>query len=173
MRLLLIGLLWIGVSFAPALQAKGQLVETPYADEQKVVLQFFFNHPSKISVGIDWLRTYLNTLMNPPYGFAPEFMDIKVIMHGTEIVALTAQHQEEYRPIQERLQYYASLGVDIRICGSYAEFLGYKPEDFPDYVKIVPSGPNELVHWQQQGYALLIPRTDDKLLSDAELSRPE
>lgn len=146
---------------------------TPYADEQKVVLQFFFNHPSKLNVGLDWLRVYLNTLIDQPYNLAPEFLDIKVIMHGAEIVALTRQQGEKYRAARERIGYYASLGVDFRICEQYAQHLHYRPEDFPAFVTLVPSGPNELVHWQNQGYALLIPQVQDKLLSDEQLRRAD
>jgi len=89
---------------------------------------------------------------------APEFMDIKVIIHGTEIVTLAKKNYEKYRDEVERMRYYASLGVSFKVCGLAAREYGYEPGDLQDFVEIVPSAFTELVHWQQQGYAVITPQ---------------
>lgn len=161
------------LSFSPFaladVETPAKVVQTPYNDEQKTVFQFFFNHPVKINTGLDWLRIYMNTLINEPYGMAPEFMDVKVVIHGTEIVALLKSRYEKYQTAVERMKYYASLGVEFIACHSFAEELGYQPKDFYEFVTLAPSGPNEVIHWQQQGYALIIPQAQDKLIDLNEL----
>jgi len=148
---------------------QAKIVQTPYSDEQKTVFEFFFNHPAKIGTGLDWLRIYMNTLVNDPYGMAPEFMDVKVVIHGTEIVTLLKKNYEKYSTAVERMKYYATLGVDFIACHSFAEELGYHPRDFYEFVTLAPSGPNEVIHWQQQGHALIIPLAQDKLIDLDEL----
>jgi len=38
-------------------------------------------------------------------------------------------------------------------------------KDFQDCVEVVPNAITELAHWQQQGYALIIPQIMDKKFS--------
>jgi intracellular sulfur oxidation DsrE/DsrF family protein len=100
---------------------------------------------------------------------APEFMDIKVIIHGTEIVTVARHNYEKYRDAVERMRYYAALGVDFRVCGLAAQDYDYKPADFYDFVKVTPSAITELAHWQQQGYALIAPNIMDKKYTIEEI----
>jgi uncharacterized protein len=147
-------LLWVSASLQ--VQA-GQKVWPDY-ESPKVVYEFYFDHPKKISAALHWIRALMNPLMDEPYGMAPEFMDIKVVIHGTEIVTLAKKNYEKYREEVERMRYYASLGVSFKVCGLAAEEFGYQAQDFQDFVEIVPSAFTELVHWQQQGYALITPQ---------------
>lgn len=143
--------------FSQSLLASATHVETPYKDEQKVVFDFFLDHPQKAGPALYWLRSYVNPLLEEPYGFAPEFMDIKVIIHGTEIVTVAKKNYEEYRDIVERMKYYHSLGVEFRVCTLAADDYGYTADDFQDFIQMAPSAITELGHWQQEGYALIRP----------------
>ena len=64
-----------------------EIVYPPY-EEQKAVFDFYFDHPAKIAGGLYWLLGMFHTLNEEPYGIAPDFLDVKVILHGTEIVTL-------------------------------------------------------------------------------------
>ena len=130
----------------------------PEYDPPKVVYEFYLDDPAKLSVALFWIRSLINPLLESPYDMAPEMLDIKVIIHGTEIVALVKKNYEKYRDEVERMRYYASLGVVFKVCALAAGEYGYKVDDFQSFVEIVPSAFTELVHWQQQGYALIIPR---------------
>lgn len=138
-----------------------KFVQTPYT-EQKVVFDFYFDDPQKAGLALFWVRSLLNPLMEDPYGYAPEFMDIKVVVHGTEIVTLAKKNHEKYRDIVERMRYYSDIGVEFRICGLAAEDYGYTKDDLQDFVIMVPSGITELAHWQLKGYALIKPEVMDK-----------
>ena len=136
--------------------AQAEFVQTPYK-EPHVVFDFYFDEPQKINSALYWIRSLITPLMESPYDMAPEFMDIKVIIHGTEIVTVARHNYEKYRDAVERMRYYAALGVEFRVCGLAAHDYGYKPDDFYDFIKIAPSAITELVHWQQQGYSVIAP----------------
>jgi hypothetical protein len=143
-------------------------VQTPYG-EQKVVFDFYFDDPEKINSALYWIRSLINPLMDEPYGLAPEFLDIKVVIHGTEIVTVARKNYEQYQDAVERMRYYASLGVEFKVCGLAAHDYDYATDDFYDFVDVVPSAITELAHWQLQGHALLTPFVMEKRYSIEEI----
>ena len=143
--------------------------ETPYSEEQKVVFDFYLDDPAKAAAALYWLRSYINPLLDAPYGFPPELMEIKVIIHGTEIVTVAKKNYEKYHDIVERMRYYHLLGVEFRVCTLAAQDYGYTAKDFQDFIVMAPSAITELGHWQQQGYALIRPIVYTKSLSIEEI----
>ena len=67
------------------------------------------------------------------------------------------------------MKYYAELGVKFKVCRLAAEDYGYSDKDFYEFVEVVPSAITELVHWQQQGYALMTPVVMEKKYSTDEI----
>ena len=143
-------------------------VQTPYT-EPKVVYDFYFDDPEKINSALYWIRSLMNPLLDAPYDMAPEFMDIKVVIHGTEIVTVARKNYEKYRDAVERMRYYASLGVEFKVCGLAAHDFGYKTDDFHEFIEVVPSAINELAHWQLEGYALITPTVMEKKYTIEEI----
>lgn len=138
-----------------------ELVFTPY-QEQKAVFEFYFDHPDKISSGLYWLLGMFYTLNEEPYGIPSDSLDVKVVLHGAEIVTLARKNYEKYKTVVERMRYYAELGVEFKVCANSAHDYGYNPEDFQDFVQIVPNAITEIIHWQMQGYGLVIPQVLEK-----------
>lgn len=151
-----------------AARAEATVVQTPYG-EQKVVFDFYFDDPAKIDSALYWVRALLNPLMGEPYGYAPESLDLIVLIHGTEIVTTVKHNYERYRDAVERMRYYASLGIRFRVCGLAAEDYGYKREDFHDFIELAPSAVAELAHWQLQGYAVIRPDIMEKKYAIEEI----
>jgi intracellular sulfur oxidation DsrE/DsrF family protein len=158
--ILLLGLLDRAVA-APDVS---HFVQTPYTG-QRVVMDFYFDEPDKINSALYWIRSLMNPLLAAPYEMSPEQLDIKVIVHGTEIVTLARKNYERYRDAVERMRYYASLGVQFKVCGLAAQDYDYATTDFYDFVEVVPSAITELAHWQLQGYALITPVVMEKKLA--------
>lgn len=146
-----------------------EFIQTPYPDEQNVLFELFLDEPGKINSALFWLRSYMNTLMEEPYAMAPEFINVIVLIHGTEIVTLAKKNYQKYRGAVERMRYYEQLGVEFRVCGAAAHDYGYNAKDFYSFVKIVPSAMNEMAHWQSQGYALIRPLVFEKKYSIEEI----
>ena len=143
-------------------------VQPPYA-EQKVVYDFYFDDPQKINSALYWIRSLMIPLGEEPYNHAPEFMDIVVVIHGTEIVTVAKHNYEKYKEAVERMRYYASLGVKFRVCGLAAADFDYVDKDFYEFIEIAPSAITELAHWQQQGYSLITPQVLSKKYSIEEI----
>jgi intracellular sulfur oxidation DsrE/DsrF family protein len=151
-----------------SLWADAKFVQTPY-EEQKVVFDFYFDDPRKINSALYWVRSLLNPLMDEPYDYAPEFLDLIVIIHGTEIVTTAKRNYTKYQEAVERMKYYDSLGVKFKVCGLAAHDYGYIAKDFQDFVELVPSAITELAHWQMKGYAVIKPEVMDKKFSIEEI----
>jgi hypothetical protein len=147
------------ISMAPLARASdGPRFVYPEYEPPRVVYEFYLDHPQKIGAALYWLRSLINPLGEPPYSFAPEMMEIKVVLHGTEIVTVAKKNYEKYKTAVDRMRYYAALGVEFKVCALAAEDYGYKVDDFQDFIDVVPSAFTELVHWQMQGYALITPQ---------------
>lgn len=156
--------LFMSVSHAES----GQWIQTPY-QQQKALYEFYFNEPEHINSALYWLRAQMNPLMDEPYNQSPELMETVVVIHGAEIVTVAHKNYERYKEAVERMRYYADLGVSFKVCGLAADDYNYAVEDFYDFIDVVPSAITELVHWQQQGYALIKPDIKDKIYSIEEI----
>ena len=159
--LLVLASLWLGLG-TPA-QAAGKRVATPYAPA-KVMFEFYLDDPQKIGSALFWVRSLMNPLMEAPYGYTPEDMNIVVVIHGTEIVTVAKKNEKKYQEAVDRMRYYADFGVTFKVCGQAAVDYGYRVEDFQDFIEVVPNAITELAHWQQQGYALIIPQIVSKTI---------
>lgn len=149
----------------PYSKKPAEFVDTPYAEEQNVLFEFFLDEPEKIHSALFWLRSYMNTLMAEPYDLAPEFMNVVVLIHGTEIVTLAKKNYPKYHSAVKRMMYYEQLGVEFRVCGDAAKDYNYTADDFYSFVKIIPSAIAELAHWQNEGYAIIRPLVFEKKFS--------
>ena len=132
-------------------------VETPY-QSPKAVFDIFLDRPDKVGSALYWIRSFTNPLTESPYNMSMDFMDIVVILHGTEIVTVARKNYEKYRDVVERMRYYAEFGIKFKVCGLAAKDYDYSVKDFQAFIEVVPSAITELAHWQQQGYALITPK---------------
>ena len=135
---------------------EGKWVQTPYKPA-KVVFELYLDDPNKMGSALYWLRSIMNPLQDAPYNYAPDELSIKVVIHGTEIVTVAKGNEKKYQEFVDRMRYYADLGVEFKVCGQAAEDFGYSLKDFQDFIQVVPNAMTELVHWQQEGYALIKP----------------
>ncbi len=161
MKSLVVVLVWLCLGLASPAQAAGKWVQTSYAPA-KVLFEFYLDDPQKVGSALYWVRSLMNPLMEAPYGYSPEDLKVVVVIHGTEIVTLAKRNEAKYREAVDRMRYYADLGVAFKVCGQAAEDFGYAVTDFQDFVEVVPNAITELAHWQQQGYALIVPHIMDK-----------
>ncbi|MEN8174272.1 MAG: DsrE family protein [Pseudomonadota bacterium] len=165
MRITALALLLLASGWA---HSEARVVSPEYAEPQ-VVFDFYFDDPQKVNSALYWVRALITPMMEDPYNYAPEMMDIVVIVHGTEIVTTAKKNKAKYADAVARMEYYASLGVKFRVCGLAAHDYGYTKKDFHDFIELAPSAITELAHWQQQGYALIVPQVMSKKYSIEEI----
>lgn len=77
---------------------------------------------------------------------------IAVVSHGNEQFALQTDYQEDNKEIHTQVKSLLGSKVQIHVCGTYAGWKGINPEDFPDYVDVVPSGPAQIRSYIELGY---------------------
>lgn len=155
-------ILTAALALPSAAMSEARFVQTPYAPP-KVVLDVCLDDPAKMGAALYWLRGIILPLSVPPYDYDPE--SIKVVLHGTELVTVAKKNEAKYKEVVERMRYYADKGVAFKVCMLAMEDYGYSLKDMQDFVQVVPSAMTELIHWQNQGYALLIPQIKDKKYS--------
>lgn len=149
---------------AGAVQAQAQRVQTPYA-RPKVIFDMYLDHPDKMATALYWVRSFVNPLTEAPYSFFDEDMKVVVLLHGTELVTVARKNEARYTDVVQRMRYYAERGVKFRVCGLALADYGYATEELQPFIEVAPSAITELVHWQNQGYALVTPQVVDKKLS--------
>lgn len=157
-------LILLGLGLAAPVHATGKSVATPYAPA-KVMFEFYLDSPQKIGSALYWVRSLMNPLLAAPYNYSPEDHKIVIVIHGTEIVTVAKKNEAKYQEAVDRMRYYADLGVSFKVCGQAAEDYGYALRDFQDFIEVVPNAITELAHWQQQGYALIVPQVLDKKIN--------
>jgi len=163
LRALCVATLMGAVVAAPAL-AQGKFVQTPY-QSPKVLMDIYLDDPAKLDAALYWLRSLVNPLSDAPYNMMIDDMRIIVLMHGTEIVTLARKNQERYADVVQRMRYYADMGVKFKVCGLALQDYHYTVADMQDFVEVTPSAMAELMHWQNQGYALITPLVPEKKFS--------
>lgn len=152
-----------GLHAVPAL-AQAKVVQTPYKNP-KALVDIYLDDPAKLGSALYWLRGLINPLTEAPYSMAPEDIPVIVVMHGTEIVTLARKNEARYHDVVQRMRYYADMGVKFKVCGLSMKDYGYTPADLYDFVEVTPSAITELMHWQNQGYALIPATVTDKKFS--------
>ena len=163
MKSFLVALIWLCLGLTAFAQAAGKRVATPYAPA-RVMFEFYLDDPQKIGSALYWVRSLMNPLMETPYNYPPEDLNVVVVIHGTEIVTVAKKNEARYQEAVDRMRYYAGFGVAFKVCGQAAEDYGYAVQDFQEFIEVVPNAITELAHWQQQGYALIVPQILDKTI---------
>lgn len=154
--------------FVQSAHAQAKVVETPYKSP-KVLFDFYLDNPAKMGSALYWLRSFMNPLVEAPYSMFNEDIRAVVLLHGTEIVTVAKKNEAKYEEYVQRMRYYAQQGVKFRICGLAMKDYGYTPADLQSFIEVAPSAMTELVHWQNQGYALITPNITDKIFSIEEI----
>lgn len=148
------------LSPTPAL-AQATFVQTPYKNP-KVLFDIYLDNPAKMGAALYWLRSFVNPLLEAPYSFFNDDMSVIVLLHGTELVTVAKKNEAKYEEVVQRMRYYAEHGVKFKVCGLALKDFGYTLTDMQPFIEVTPSAMTELVHWQNQGYAVLVPTIMDK-----------
>jgi intracellular sulfur oxidation DsrE/DsrF family protein len=144
--------------------AQAKFIQTPYQNP-KALVDVFLDDPAKLGAALYWVRSLVNPLVEAPYSLFSEDMSIIVLMHGTEIVTLARKNEDRYTELVQRMRYYAEMGVKFKVCGLALQDYGYTAADLHNFVEVTPSAITELMHWQNQGYALITPQVFEKKFS--------
>jgi len=90
-------------------------------------------------------------------------LPIAVVTHGREQFGLLTREAEgSLAGLHGQARALRATEIDLHVCGTHAGWLGYVPEDFPDYVDVSASGPAQIRDYRNLGYELIrVRRADD------------
>ncbi|MDH5183486.1 MAG: hypothetical protein OEX12_06295 [Gammaproteobacteria bacterium] len=104
--------------------------------------------------GLSWAIPRVQQYASQLRGRFPQ-LAIAVVSHGREQFALQTSHQQENRKIHTQVKSLLGNQVQLHVCGTYAEWKGVSPEDFPDYVDVAAEGPAQIKAYMELGYMLI------------------
>jgi intracellular sulfur oxidation DsrE/DsrF family protein len=88
-------------------------------------------------------------------------LPIAVVSHGREEFALQRSQREEFAKVHNLVQGLSlQQDISVHVCGTHASWYGVKPEDFPDYVDVAPTGPAQIRAYEELGYELIVVSRD-------------
>lgn len=80
-------------------------------------------------------------------------LPVAVVSHGNELRALQRKRAGDFAQIHDQVQRLTGTAdVEMHACGTYAGWQGIAAEDFPDYIDVVPSGPQQIRDYEERGY---------------------
>lgn len=83
-------------------------------------------------------------------------LDIAVVSHGREEFALLTDNQEKFAGSHSAVKQLVADNIPVHVCGTHASWKNKTPEDFPDYVDVVPQGPDQINEYVNMGYDLIV-----------------
>lgn len=149
-RLLLFILLWVSPVIAASLQNVEHILSAPTSPEG-VVFEIVEN-----GKGLRWaipqIVRYSERLRQRFPG-----LSIAVVSHGAEQFALQNSARENFDEVHTLVQQLGQQqNIPVHVCGTHADWYGVKPEDFPYYVDVAPSGPAQIRAYEELGYERIV-----------------
>lgn len=81
---------------------------------------------------------------------------IAIVTHGSEQFSLTKKQSKKYSDVHKNIEtMVVEENIDVHVCGTYAEWKGIHPEDFPEYVDVAPEGPAQINNYTDLDYILI------------------
>lgn len=83
-------------------------------------------------------------------------LQIAMMSHGDEIISLSEGNKHNHKATHKLLQKLVTQNnLLFHICGTMARMNGLDPDDFPDYIDVVPYGPAQVEDYQSLGFELV------------------
>lgn len=83
-------------------------------------------------------------------------LHIAMVSHGDEIIALSQKNKHKHKKTHKLLKkLVVHNNLIFHICGSMARMNELDPDDFPDYVDVVPYGPAQVEDYLSLGFELV------------------
>jgi intracellular sulfur oxidation DsrE/DsrF family protein len=83
-------------------------------------------------------------------------LDVVVISHGDEIMALRTRAADLYRGVHDQLaRLTEEQGLVVHVCGAYARANGVDESEFADFVDVVPLATTQIEDYRAFGYVTI------------------
>ena len=84
-------------------------------------------------------------------------LDIAIVTHGEEQFALTRGNRESEPKVHDLAENLVEdQQVSLHVCGTYAQWHGVEPEEFPGFVDVAAAGPAQINDYRALGYIVIV-----------------
>lgn len=83
-------------------------------------------------------------------------IDIAIVSHGNEQLALTADKYEIEFKAHSLVEELLGEDIVVHVCGAHAATLGIAATDYPDYIDVTPNAPAKIAEYVDRGYVLIV-----------------
>lgn len=139
----------LSTSSAPAtvaVSARGAATHTP-----RYMLNVILHTPEEIGALLS--RAEELARARPP---AETDVGIALVLHGPEVEFFARHRYARYKTLVDRAQRLnAAHIIEIKICRTEMKSRGLKAADIPEFIELVPYGPDEIARLQRRGYIYL------------------
>ncbi len=138
---------------------------------QKVLYDWNYATPEEGLRALGFIRNHIKAMQ--------EFGDFEnskfvVVSHGNDLHALSRLNRAAYPEAYETYKALADQGVQFHICRNAAKGRGYKPEDFYDFVTVVPAAVIDIAKYEGEGYSYIFAAVSPKMTrEDVVAEHPE
>ena len=153
LKLLFSLLLFIGLSpiaHADDVDDIAAIIKSDKAPEG-VVFEILASHN-----GLQWAIPRIKKFSTQLRGRFPNIA-IAVVSHGNEQFALQSKHNKKYSNVHQQVKSLVNNDdIKIHVCGTFAEWKGVTPEEFPDYIDVSAEGPAQIHDYEALGYITVV-----------------
>lgn len=116
-----------------------------------VVFEIASSDPDALRWAIPLIKKYTDELRQTISG-----LEVAVVTHGREQFALQESNENKYQEVHDAIK---ALGkqdeVPVHICETFAGWKDVTAEEFPDYVTVSATGPQQVNDYIDLGYTLV------------------
>lgn len=83
-------------------------------------------------------------------------LDVAIVSHGREQFLLQEKNAKENEKVHKAVKELSTKGdIPVHICQTFAAWNNVDPEEFPDYVSVSTTGPQQVKDYLELGYYLV------------------
>lgn len=122
--------------------------ETP----EGIVIEIVTSDPE----GLRWALPETKKLIKKLRDKYPD-LDIAVVTHGREQFALQKKHKESFKKVHSLTESLVKdSGVNLHVCGTYAEWHNVEANEFADYADVAAAGPAQINDYVKLGFTKIL-----------------
>jgi intracellular sulfur oxidation DsrE/DsrF family protein len=89
-------------------------------------------------------------------------LDIAIVTHGREQFALQKKHKARFKKVHSLTESLVKdSGVNLHVCGTYAEWHNVTEEEFAEYADVAAAGPAQINDYVALGYIKILIEDDE------------
>ena len=116
-----------------------------------VVFEIALSDPDALRWAIPRINGYVKRLRDRFPG-----LEIAVVSHGKEQFSLVTQKTRDYKEVHKDVEKLVKAeNIPVHICATHASWRDVAPEDFPEYVSVSATGPQQVKDYRDLGYLLV------------------